>query len=60
MKYYVKIVEDCIPKLYEFKTKKAMESFKKSFLKKVDNEGTWIEFIIKGHVLFKDGYYEKT
>lgn len=58
MKYYVRTVEDCTPKLYSFKTKKAMETFKTVFLKKANKRDTWIDLIFKGDIILKEEFYE--
>jgi hypothetical protein len=56
MKYFVRTVEDCTPKMYKFKTKKEMNKFLKKFNKK--NDDFWVDLIFKGKLISKDEYYD--
>lgn len=55
MKYHVRYIEDCSPKLKSFKTKTELNKFLASFINKhgsLDDKGdNWVEFSFKGEFI---------
>lgn len=58
MKHYVRTVEGCTPRLYEFTSKKKQQAFLDKFRRtrnvKTNNPDYWLDLVFSGDIGFSD------